>query len=289
MSRIAYVNGRYLRHGDASVHIEDRGYQFGDGVYEVCEVRAGDLIDEIPHLDRLDRSLAELEMASPMPRAALRLVLRETVRRNRVVHGLVYLQVTRGVARRDHAFPKPGTRPAIVVTAKSINRDRLAGLAEKGVAVITCPDIRWTRVDVKSISLLPNCLAKQAARQRGAFEAWLIDRDGYVTEGASTNAWIVTEDDVLVTRQADQSILNGVTRRALADIAVSQGLKIEERPFTVAEALRGREAFVSASTLAAMPVISIDGVPVGSGKPGPIAQRLWQHVRDHDAVSVAAE
>ena len=289
MSRIAYVNGRYLRHGDASVHIEDRGYQFGDGVYEVCEIRAGDLIDEIPHLDRLDRSLAELEMASPMPRAALRLVLRETVRRNRVVHGLVYLQVTRGVARRDHAFPKPGTRPAIVITAKSINRDRLAGLAEKGVAVITCPDIRWTRVDVKSISLLPNCLAKQAARQRGAFEAWLIDRDGYVTEGASTNAWIVTEDDVLVTRQADQSILNGVTRRALADIAVSQGLTVQERPFTVAEALRGREAFVSASTLAAMPVISIDGVPVGSGKPGPIAQRLWQHVRDHDAVSVAAE
>ena len=289
MSRIAYVNGRYLRHGDASVHIEDRGYQFGDGVYEVCEVRAGDLIDEIPHLDRLDRSLAELEMASPMPRTALRLVLRETVRRNRVVHGLVYLQVTRGVARRDHAFPKPGTRPAIVVTAKSINRDRLAGLAEKGVAVITCPDIRWTRVDVKSISLLPNCLAKQAARQRGAFEAWLIDRDGYVTEGASTNAWIVTEDDVLVTRQADQSILNGVTRRALADIAVSQGLTVQERPFTVAEALRGREAFVSASTLAAMPVISIDGVPVGSGKPGPIAQRLWQHFREHDAVSVAAE
>lgn len=289
MSRIAYVNGRYLRHGDASVHVEDRGYQFGDGVYEVCEVRAGDLIDEIPHLDRLDRSLAELEMTSPMPRAALRLVLRETVRRNRVVHGLAYLQVTRGVASRDHAFPKPGTRPAIVVTAKSINRDRLAGLAEKGVAVITCPDIRWARVDVKSTSLLPNCLAKQAARQRGAFEAWLIDRDGYVTEGASTNAWIVTEDDVLVTRQADQSILNGVTRRALADIAVSQRLKIEERPFTVAEALRGREAFVSASTLAAMPVISIDGVPVGSGKPGPIAQRLWQHFRQHDAVSVASE
>ena len=274
MSRIAYVNGRYLRHGDASVHIEDRGYQFGDGVYEVCEIRAGDLIDEIPHLDRLDRSLAELEMASPMPRTALRLVLRETVRRNRVVHGLVYLQVTRGVARRDHAFPKPGTRPAIVVTAKSINRDRLAGLAEKGVAVITCPDIRWTRVDVKSISLLPNCLAKQAARQRGAFEAWLIDRDGYVTEGASTNAWIVTEDDVLVTRQADQSILNGVTRRALADIAVSQGLTVQERPFTVAEALAAREAFITASTLSAMPVVSIDGAPVGNGSPGPVARLL---------------
>lgn len=274
MSRIAYVNGRYLRHGDASVHIEDRGYQFGDGVYEVCEIRAGDLIDEIPHLDRLDRSLAELEMASPMPRAALRLVLRETVCRNRVVHGLVYLQVTRGVARRDHAFPKPGTRPAIVVTAKSINRDRLAGLAEKGVAIITCPDIRWTRVDVKSISLLPNCLAKQAARQRGAFEAWLIDRDGYVTEGASTNAWIVTEDDVLVTRQADQSILNGVTRRALADIAVSQGLTVQERPFTVAEALAAREAFITASTLSAMPVVSIDGAPVGNGSSGPVARLL---------------
>jgi len=274
MSRIAYVNGRYLRHGDASVHIEDRGYQFGDGVYEVCEIRAGDLIDEIPHLDRLDRSLAELEMASPMPRAALRLVLRETVCRNRVVHGLVYLQVTRGVARRDHAFPKPGTRPAIVVTAKSINRDRLAGLAEKGVAVITCPDIRWTRVDVKSISLLPNCLAKQAARQRGAFEAWLIDRDGYVTEGASTNAWIVTEDDVLVTRQADQSILNGVTRRALADIAVSQGLTVQEQPFTVAEALAAREAFITASTLSAMPVVSIDGAPVGNGSSGPVARLL---------------
>ncbi len=288
MSRIAYVNGRYLRHADASVHIEDRGYQFGDGVYEVCEVRAGALIDETLHLDRLDRSLSELAMEPPMGREALRLVLRETVRRNRVANGLVYMQVTRGVARRDHAFPKPGTPPALVVTAKAVNRERIEGLADRGVAVITCPDIRWKRVDVKSISLLPNCLAKQAARQRGAFEAWLIDDAGYVTEGSSTNAWIVTEGDVLVTRQADQTILNGVTRRVLAAIGIGQGLKIEERPFTVEEALGAREAFITASTLAAIPVISIDGTLVGTGRPGPVSRLLRHRARTQGTSDQAA-
>lgn len=274
MSRIAYVNGAYVPHGSAAVHIEDRGYQFADGVYEVCEVRAGRLIDETRHLDRLTRSLKELAIAMPMGRAALGVVLRETVRRNRVRDGLVYFQVTRGVARRDHAFPKPGTPPALVVTAKSIDRAKGEAQAARGVKVITTPDNRWERVDIKSVGLLPNCMAKQAAREAGAFEAWYVDKDGFVTEGASTNAWIVTRDGVIVTRQADSGILKGVTRTTLFEVAKQEGLKIEERPFSVAEALAAREAFLSSATTIVTPIVEVDGRPIGNGAPGLVAGRL---------------
>jgi D-alanine transaminase len=274
MPRIAYVNGRYVPHARAQVHIEDRGYQFADGVYEVCEVRDACLIDETRHLDRLERSLSALSIRTPTTRAVLQVILREVVRRNRVRDGIVYLQVTRGVASRDHAFPPPGTLPALVVTAKSIPRAKGDRLAEEGVGVITLPDNRWERVDIKSTGLLPNALAKQKAREAGAREAWFVDRDGYVTEGASTTAWIVTKDGTLVTRPNGTDILPGVTRMTLAEVARRAGYKVEERKFTVAEAKGAREAFMTAASTIVMPIVSIDGVPVANGHPGEIAGTL---------------
>lgn len=285
MSRIAYVNGSYVPHGEAAVHIEDRGYQFADGVYEVCEVRGGRLVDETRHIDRLIRSLNELRIAMPMDRRPLGLVLRETVRRNRVRNGLVYMQVTRGVARRDHAFPKPGTLPALVVTAKSVDPAKGAAAAAKGVKVITVPDNRWERVDIKSVGLLPNCLAKQQAREAGAFEAWFVDEKGFVTEGSSTNAWIVTKDGVIVTRHADTAILKGITRTTILDLAAREKLKVEERPFTVAEALEAREAFLSSATTIVTPIVEIDGKPVGNGSPGLLATDL--RGKYHDVAEIA--
>jgi D-alanine transaminase len=277
VSRIAYVNGRYVFHGEATIHVEDRGYQLADGVYEVCEVRGGCLIDEGRHLARLHRSLEALRIDPPMRDAALRVVLRETIRRNRVQDGMVYLQVTRGVARRDHAFPDPPVKPALVVTAKGLDRAKGEAMAAAGVSVITVPDIRWGRVDVKTVALTPNVLAKQAAREAGAREAWFVDRDGFVTEGASTNAWIVTAAGALVTREADHHILGGVTRLTLMDLARVEGLEVTERPFTVAEAKSAREAFLTAATTLVMPVVTIDGMPVGDGRPGPLARRLRAH------------
>ena len=274
MSRIAYVNGRYLPFRDAKVHVEDRGYQFADGVYEVCEVRGGRLIDQRRHLERLVRSLSETRIRMPMSLAALKIVMREVVTRNRVGYGLVYLQVTRGVARRDHAFPAPEVPPSLVVTARSLNRSRNEALAAKGIAVVSVPDNRWGRVDIKTIGLLPNVLARQAAIEQGARDAWFVDKDGNVTEGASTNAWIVTPDRKVVTRPSDRAILRGITRSVLFEAIKAQGLTIEERPFTLKEAYAAREAFVTAATQIVLPVIRIDGHVIGDGTPGPIATAL---------------
>jgi D-alanine transaminase len=274
MSRIAYVNGRYVPHAEAMVHVEDRGYQFADGVYEVCEVRGGQLIDERRHIQRLVRSLGELRMPLPMPLNALGVVLRETVRRNRVRDGLVYLQVTRGVAPRDFIFPPPATRPSVVVTARNLNRARQEATANEGIAVVTVPDNRWDRVDIKSVALLPNVLAKQAARDAGAKEAWFVDADGMVTEGGSSNAWIVTRDGKLVTRPAEHGILRGITRTVLLDVVAAQDLAFEERGFSVEEAYAAREAFVTSASQIVMPVVSIDGRPIGNGAPGLVATAL---------------
>jgi D-alanine transaminase len=276
MSRIAYVNGRYRPWRDATVHIEDRGYQFSDGVYEVCEVRGGRMVDESRHMARLERSLAELRIAMPMSRAALGMVMRETIGRNRVRNGIVYLQITRGVARRDHAFPAPGTAPSVVVTARALDPSANDALAAKGIAVVTVPDNRWGRVDIKSVALLPNVLAKQIAREQGAREAWFVDRDGNVTEGSSSNAWIVTRDGKVVTRVADSAILRGITRDVLIKAITANGLTLEERPFAVAEAVAAREAFLTSASQIVMPVVRIDGRPVGEGRPGPVAQALRQ-------------
>lgn len=280
MSRIAYVNGRYVPHQDASVHVEDRGYQFADGVYEVCEVRGGHLIDERRHLDRLDRSLSELRISAPMSRAALSLVLHETVRRNGVVNGMVYLQVTRGVARRDHVFPAPQTPPSVVVTARRSDFASQEALAASGVKVISVPENRWARVDIKSVGLLPNVLAKQAAKEAGARDAWFVDASGHVTEGASTNAWIVTTDGTIVTRPAEEGILRGITRTVVMEEASTLGYRVEERPFTLAEAHGAAEAFITAASTLVMPVIAIDGEPVGSGKPGPVTTLLRRKFHD---------
>jgi D-alanine transaminase len=280
MSRIAYVNGRYLPHNHAAVSVEDRGFQFADGVYEVCEVRDGRLIDTTRHLARLQRSLGELRMAMPMPLSALKVVLRETVRRNRVHDGIVYLQVTRGASPRDFPFPPEGTPPTIVVTARSNDPAKIVRMAEEGIAVITVPDIRWQRVDIKSVALLPNVLAKQAARDKGAREAWLVDARGYVTEGGSSNAWIV-KDGALITRPLGTDILPGVTRSVVLDAVAAKGLKLEERAFTVEEAYAAQEAFVTSASQIVMPVVRIDGRPVGTGKPGPVALGLRRDFYGH--------
>src|SRR5262245_6227748 len=277
MARIAYVNGRYLRHGEASVHVEDRGYQFADGVYEVCEVRGGRLVDERRHMQRLVRSLRELRIALPMPLTALGVVLHETVRRNRVQDGLVYLQITRGVARRDFIFPAADTKPSVVVTARNLDRTRMDRSAADGIAVITVPDNRWERVDIKSVSLLPNVLAKEAARAAGAKEAWFLDKEGFVTEGGSSNAWIVTRDGVLVTRPAEFGILRGITRTVVLDVIADQNIRFEERKFSIEEAYGAREAFVTSASQIVMPVVSIDGKPVGNGAPGRGATALRGH------------
>jgi D-alanine transaminase len=281
LSRIAYVNGRYLPRREAAVDIEDRGYQFSDGVYEVCEVRAGRLIDERPHMARLKRSLAELHIAVPMSDAALAIVLRECIRRNRVRNGILYLQVTRGVARRDHAFPPSGTRPSVVVTARHLDFAANERTAAAGIAVVTVPDDRWERVDIKSISLLPNVLAKQAARGQGAKEAWFVNRSGHVTEGSSSNAWIVTKRGKVVTPPADKGILRGVTRGVLMAVIRAQGLELEERMFTVEEVYGAREAFLTSASQTVMPVVRVDDRPIGNGVPGSIATALRAEFHRH--------
>ena len=272
MSRVAYVNGRYVPHAEAGVHIEDRGYQFADGVYEVIAVLKGRFLDEEGHHDRLERSLRELRIAPPVGRRALSHVLRETVRRNRVASGIVYVQVTRGVARRDHPFPAH-VQPSLVVTARRIKGPG-AQAVEQGVGVVGLRDIRWERRDIKSISLLPNVLAKQEAREKGAYEAWLVGGDGVVHEGSSTNAWIVTPDGTLVTHPPAHAILNGITRLAILAAARSMGIRVEERPFGLEEAKLAKEAFLSSTTSHLIPVISIDGQPVGNGHPGEITRAL---------------
>jgi D-alanine transaminase len=285
MSRIAYVNGRYRHLRDACVNVEDRGYQFADGVYEVCEVRGRRLVDFPRHMARLQRSLRELRIAEPMPLSALGIIMHEVVRRNRVSYGLVYLQVTRGVARRDHAFPPNAVKPSVVVTARPLNYEKNQKTAANGIKVVTVPENRWPRVDIKSVSLLPNVLAKQEAREKGAYEAWYVGSDGFITEGASSNAWIVTRDGRVVTRSADHGILAGITRAVLMEVMDALQVRLEERPFTPAEAQGASEAFVTSASQIVMPVVAIDGQIVGNGRPGGIARRLREEFHRFSAFS----
>lgn len=281
MPRFAYVNGRYVPHRDAAVHIEDRGYQFADGVYEVVTVAGGRLVDEGPHLDRLERSLSALAIQMPMSRRALELVSHELIRRNGVRNGLVYMQVTRGVAPRDHRYPADAV-PSLVMTTKRIDFAAQPKFTE-GVSVITIPDQRWARRDIKTIALLPNCIGKQMAYEAGAYEAWMVDGDGLVTEGTSSNAWIVTAGGRLVTRHLSNDILHGITRRTVLAIALEEGVAFEERPFSVDEAKRAREAFVTSATSFVTPVVRIDDVPVADGKPGVLSARLLAWYQDYAA------
>jgi D-alanine transaminase len=277
--RIAYVNGRYLPHAQAGVHIEDRGLQFADAIYEVFGVIDGSVQDEEGHLDRLERSVGEIGMAMPMGREALKLVTRELARRNRLRDGLIYLQVTRGAVRRDHPVPNDPPRPTFIMTARAITPGTNEKLRAKGVRVITRPDERWARRDIKSTALLPNILAKTVARRAGAFEAWLVDNKGYVTEGASTSAWIVDGEGRIITRNLSNDILPGVTRKMMLEAAAAAQLSVIERPFTPTEALAASEAFISAATIGAMPVVEIDGHAIGDGKPGPVTRRLQELYR----------
>lgn len=279
MSRIAYVNGCYIPQRDPAINVEDRGYQFADGVYEVIAAVDGRLIDGERHFTRLERSLSELRMTPPCARRVLHLIAREVLRRNNVRDGIVYVQVTRGVAPRNHAFPAP-CEPSLVMTA-SRKRRPAAGLVEQGVAVITVEDTRWHRTDIKSVSLLPNVLSKQLAMEMGAFEAWMVDADGFVTEGTSTNAWIVTRDGEVLTRALDHSILAGITRLAVLDTARDKGIPVVERPFSVAEALSAAEAFITSTTSFVLPVTRIDGKEIGDGRPGPVTRALLASYVDH--------
>jgi len=274
MSRIAYVNGRYLPFRDAKVHVEDRGYQFADAVYEVCEVRGGRLVDERRHIGRLLRSLGEIRIRMPMSPAALGVVLRETVARNRIGYGLVYQQIGRGVARRDHAFPNPEPEPSVVVTARRLDLVRNEALAKSGIAVVSTPDNRWGRVDIKTVGLLPNVLARQAAIEQGARDVWFVTADGLVTEASSANAWIVTAAGKLITRHADHAILRGITRTVALDVIKAQKLAVEERAFTLDEAYAAQEAFITSATQIVLAVVRIDGRIIGDGKPGPVATAL---------------
>jgi D-alanine transaminase len=274
MTRTIYVNGRYLPYAEAAVHAEDRGFQFADAVYEVCEVKGGRLVDETRHMGRLARSLNELGMPQPMSAGAWGRVLRETIRRNRVRDGLVYLQVSRGAGPRSFLFPPADTPPTVVCLARSVAPAGAEAAAEVGIGVKTMPDPRWDRCDIKTVMLLPAALAKEAARAEGAKEAWFFDRDGHVTEGASSNAWIVDAEGRLVTREVSNALLRGITRTTLIDVLKRDGLELVERPFTVAEAKAAREAFITSATNIVMPVVAIDGQPIGNGAPGLLTQRL---------------
>ncbi len=277
MAQIAYVDGHYLPLSQAGVNVEDRGYQFSDGVYEVFALRQGQLVDEDAHLDRLEKSLNELSIPQPISRAALKLVIRETMRKNNLAHerafGVVYLQITRGVAPRNHIYPDH-MQPILVITVRPQNPQDLERVRENGIEVVSHPDLRWARCDIKSISLLPNILARQHAKNAMAQEAWLVDEQGFVTEGAATNAWIVTQDNVLLTRQAEANILPGITRAVLMEALLELGLSYETRAFTIEEAQQAKEAFSTASTMTIFPVVKIDGQLVQNGKPGALSLQL---------------
>jgi D-alanine transaminase len=280
MSRIAYVNGAYVPQREASVNVEDRGYQFADGVYEVVHLYRGRFIDWDHHVSRLERSLREVRIAMPMPVAALEHVLREVARRNRVSEGVLYMQVTRGVARRDHAFPSRAVRPSVVVTVRRTPPYPRSADAW-AVRAITQQDLRWGRCDIKSTGLLPNVLAKQAAREQGAGEAILVDGDGMVTEGTSTSVWIVGADGILRTRPLSSAILPGCTRAALMGLMQDDGIAFEERAFSQAELLAAREAFVTSASSFVKPVVAIDGASIGDGRVGPVTRQLFSLFARH--------
>ena len=278
MSRISYVNGRYVPHDEAAVHIDDRGYQFGDGIYEVVYIIDGHLADEGPHLDRLERSLAEVKIPMPMSRSALKMIMARVIRLNQVRTGLVYVQITRGVARRDHKWTKSLT-PALVVTAK--NTVPAVSTSPTAQKAITVADQRWDRRDIKTIQLLPNCLAKQQAYEQGAYEAVMIDPDGTITEGSSSNVWIVTDEDEIITRPASEKILNGITRRSVKKVAEELQMKIIERPFTKDEMFKAKEVFLTSASSHVTPIAMIDDKTIHDGDIGMVANRLRKAYIDH--------
>ena len=282
MSRISYVNGRYVPHEQAAIHIDDRGYQFGDGIYEVVYIIDGHLADEEPHLDRLERSLSEVKIPMPMSRDALKMIMARVIRLNQVRTGLVYVQITRGVAKRDHKWTK-ALVPALVVTAK--NTVPHVSSEPTMQKAITLDDQRWDRRDIKTIQLLPNCLAKQQAFEQGAYEAVMLDKDGTVTEGSSSNVWIVTEDNEIITRPATEKILNGITRRSVLKVAEELQMKVVERPFSLAEMYAAKEVFLTSASSHVTPLAMIDDKTIHNGDIGAVAKRLRKGYIDHVVTS----
>jgi D-alanine transaminase len=271
MSHIVYVNGEYLPEEDAKISVFDRGFLFADGVYEVTSVLKGKLIDNAGHIARLHRSLNELDMAAPASDNDIENIQKKLIEKNQIESGLVYLQVTRGAADRDFAYPK-GVPSSLVMFTQQKNVIENPQ-AQTGMSVISVPDIRWQRRDIKTVGLLAPCMAKMAAKHEGADDAWLVE-DGYVTEGSSNNAYIIDANGTLITRQLGNEILAGITRKAVLQLAAEQDIKIEERLFSMEEAYAAREAFITSATTFVMPVTSIDGKPVGDGKPGELTLRL---------------
>lgn len=284
MPRFAYVDGRFVRHCDGVVHIEDRGLQFGDAVYEVWAVRDGVLFDMAGHLARLGRSLAALMIRAPLGDVGLVMVIKELMLRNKLRNGLVYLQITRGSAKRDHPFPKL-VKPSLILTARALDMNAGDKKAREGIHVQSMPDIRWGRVDIKTTNLLPNVLAKQAALEAGYGDAWLVDSAGYVTEGTAQNAWIVDAAGMLRTRPSANDILRGITRDAIIKTASMLGFPLEERAFTLGEAKASTEAFITSATSFVTPVVRIDEATIGSGLPGPVAKAL-RHTYLNEQTSV---
>lgn len=275
MSRIAYVNGVYAPLHAPLISVIDRGFQLADSIYEVWAVRGGMLFDAEAHMTRLRRSLDALQMAHPMSERSLWVVIRETMRRNRVTDGVVYVQISRGAPpTRDHVFPPSTVRPTLLVTAKNLDRRALAERAELGVKVISLPETRWARRDIKTTNLLPNVLARQAAKKAGGFEAWFVDAQGFVTEGTSSTAWIVDSSGRLRTRPLSNDLLHGVTRAALLQFAINREIPFAEEAFTIAEAQAAHEAFISSASNPAVAVTHIDGAPIGAAKVGPITRIL---------------
>jgi D-alanine transaminase len=292
MPRMAYLNGRFLPHAKASVPIEDRGLQFSDAVYEVVAVFKGEPLDLGPHYRRLERSLRALGIRNPLRREGFRRALGRLVRLNRIREGLVYLQITRGAAERDHAFPPKTTRPTAIMTVKAFDVPALLKRQKKGVAVALVPENRWARPDIKSTSLLGNVLAKQAAREAGAFEAVYQDASGFVTEGTSSNVWIVTAKDEVATRTSGREILAGITRDSLRKVLAAEGVRLKCRPFRAHELMTAREAFLTSTSSLVTPIVRVSGKKIGPGKPGPVTQRLiaayWAYIRKQTGFPVPA-
>lgn len=272
-SGIAFVNGRYVFKKEAMVNVEDRGYQFADGVYEVIAVSKSRLIDLDAHIDRLARSLDELGIAWPCKRRVLILIFTKLLKRNHLKDGTIYLQISRGVAKRSHAFPENTVRSSLIITVNEAGRPS-ENKFKKGVKVVTMPENRWRRPDIKSISLLPNVLAKQYANKKDSFETWFLDFDQNITEGSSTNAWIVLPGRRLVTRELGTKILGGITRMRIIELARAADMFVTEKPFSLQDAFNAEEAFITSTTSLVMPVIEIDGKMIGSGSPGPVTKNL---------------
>lgn len=275
MSLIAYVNGRYLPLAQATVHIEDRGYQFSDGVYEYMAFYNRTLLDKNLHLHRLEQSLKELQIPMPVTIAAFKLIMRELIARNGREHGGLYIQVTRGVSRRDHAFPRQPVKPSLVITIGAPKFPK-PGEIKDGTSVITRPDLRWLRRDIKSVSLLANILAKQDAAKASAREAWLVQDGKIITEGSASNAYIINAAGEIVTHPADHYILGGITREVVLKLALKHGIAVREKPFTLADARKAAEAFLTSTSANVLPVVKIDDVAVGNGTPGKITRRLQE-------------